>query len=71
LLDLLKLLVARFAFVPRLEGDEEEAVVAGADKAEKTEANDAGGVLDAGGFVESGLNFTSHFVGALERSGVG
>src|SRR5579863_9043718 len=41
-LDRLKLLVSGRALVPRLESDDKESVVAGANKTEQTEADDAG-----------------------------
>src|SRR5205085_1136813 len=45
LLNLLKLLVARLAVVPRLQRDEEEAVIAGAHKAQQAKSDNAGRVL--------------------------
>ncbi len=70
LLDLLELFIAGFALVPRLQSDEEEGVVAGADEAEQAETDDAGGVLDARGVGENVFDFARDFIGALKRSGI-
>ena len=68
LLDLLELLVAGFALVPRLQSYKEKAVVTGADEAEQAEADDAGRVLNARSVSENVFDFARDFIRALKGS---
>ena len=70
-LDGLELLGSGLAIVPVLHGDEEECVVAGSHEAEQAEAQNAGGVLDAGRLRQNILDFRRHLLGSLQRGGVG
>src|SRR2546430_6940459 len=71
LLDGLKLLIARLAVVPRLQGHEKEGVVTSAHEAKQTEANHASGVLNARRVGQGAFDFPGDFVGALQRGGAG
>ena len=65
-LDLLKLFGLRFSLSPWFESDEEERVVTGAHKAQQTETDDAGGVLDARCFRHDFFHGPCRFIGALQ-----
>ena len=69
-LDRLQLLGSRSALVPRLESHKKERVVSGSDEAEQAEANDAGGVPDAGSVGQDFLDIGRDGGGAFQRSAV-
>src|SRR5277367_1049578 len=70
-LDRLKLLVACFAIVPGLEGDEKERVVTGSNEAEQTESHDAGRGLNSGCVSNDLIHLRGGLRGAFERSAIG
>ena len=65
-LDRLKLFSRLSALIPGLQGDGKERVVAGADKTQQTEADDAGGVSNAGSIGNDFFNVGSDGGGAFE-----
>jgi hypothetical protein len=71
LLNSLKLLIPRFAVVPRFQSDEKEGVIARSYEAEQAEANNAGRVLNTGRICQSGFDFPHDVIRALKRSSAG
>ena len=70
-LDRLKLLVPAFAGVPGLESHREKRVIAGTNKAQQTEAHDAGRVLNSGGTHDDFFDISRNRSRPFQRSSVG
>src|SRR5713101_7188160 len=69
-LDLLKLLCPRRSLIPWLQSDKEERVITGPHVAQQTEADDAGGILDARCVSQDFFNVSCSRIRAFQRSRV-
>src|ERR1700721_4127233 len=70
-LDGLELLCSGSALIPRLERDHEESVVAGANKTQQTETDDAGRIFHSRRAGENVFDLCRGLRCSLERSAVG